>query len=383
MPLIDKATDNGELKQRQPEQELVCVTGTGGFIGSWVVKELLLRGYRVRGTARDLVVSASDCKNAQLLALQGAHERLTLCRANVLDYDGLCAAFRGCKGVFHVASPVSNDPASSLPLLCLLLEVSGFLQGPRTYLLHLHVLLVLQDLVPVTVEGTRNVISAAADAGVRRVVFTSSYGAVHMDPNRSPDTVLDKTCWSDYDFCKNTGNLYYCAKMMAEITATEEAAKRGLELAVVVPSMTMGPMLQPALNFSSSHIARYLTGAKPTYPNAVATYTDVRDVTHTHVLVYEHPEACGRYLCIGAVLHRTHFLQLLSELFSQYHITAKCEDDGKPMAKPYKFSNRRLTDLGLEFTPVRESLYERVTCLQKKGHLPLPVDPLAPKCAYL
>ncbi|XP_048533970.1 cinnamoyl-CoA reductase 1-like [Triticum urartu] len=336
MPLIDKATDNGELKQRQPEQELVCVTGTGGFIGSWVVKELLLRGYRVRGTARD----PSDCKNAQLLALQGAHERLTLCRANVLDYDGLCAAFRGCKGVFH-------------------------------------------DLVPVTVEGTRNVISAAADAGVRRVVFTSSYGAVHMDPNRSPDTVLDKTCWSDYDFCKNTGNLYYCAKMMAEITATEEAAKRGLELAVVVPSMTMGPMLQPALNFSSSHIARYLTGAKPTYPNAVATYTDVRDVTHTHVLVYEHPEACGRYLCIGAVLHRTHFLQLLSELFSQYHITAKCEDDGKPMAKPYKFSNRRLTDLGLEFTPVRESLYERVTCLQKKGHLPLPVDPLAPKCAYL
>jgi cinnamoyl-CoA reductase len=55
------------------------------------------------------------------------------------------------------------------------------------------------------VEGTRNVINAAADMGVRRVVFTSSYGAVHMDPKRSPDTVLDETCWSDYDFCKRTG----------------------------------------------------------------------------------------------------------------------------------------------------------------------------------
>ena len=53
MPSIDKASDNGEMKKRQPEQELVCVTGAGGFIGSWVVKELLLRGYRVRGTARD------------------------------------------------------------------------------------------------------------------------------------------------------------------------------------------------------------------------------------------------------------------------------------------------------------------------------------------
>ena len=111
--------------------------------------------------------------------------------------------------------------------------------------------------------------------------------------------------------------------MMAEITATEEAAKRGLELAVVVPSMTMGPMLQQALNFSSSHVARYLTGAKPTYPNAVAAYTDVRDVARAHVLAYERPGAHGRYLCIGAVLHRAHFLKLLKELFPQYPVTAK------------------------------------------------------------
>ncbi|KAF7081258.1 hypothetical protein CFC21_085221 [Triticum aestivum] len=162
MPSIDKATDNGELKQRRPELELVCVTGAGGFIGSWVVKELLLRGYRVRGTARD----PADQKNAHLLALEGAEERLTLCRADVLDYDGLRAAFRGCRGVFHVASPVSNIP----------------------------------DLVPVAVEGTRNVIRAAADVGVRRVVFTSSYGAVHMDPNHRPDAVLHETYWSDYFF---------------------------------------------------------------------------------------------------------------------------------------------------------------------------------------
>ncbi|CAM0942936.1 unnamed protein product [Alopecurus aequalis] len=335
MPSIASADDKGEIKP--PQQQLVCVTGAAGFIGSWVVKELLLRGYRVRGTARD----PADGKNAHLLALDGAEERLTLCRADVLNYDSLRAAFQGCHGLFHVASPVSNDP----------------------------------ELVPVAVEGTRNVIRAAADAGVRRVVFTSSYGAVHMDPNRSPDAVLDETCWSDYDYCKQSG-------MMAEITAAEEAAKRGLELAVVVPSMTMGPMLQQALNFSSSHVTRYLTGAKPTYPNAVAAYTDVRDVARAHVLAYERPDARGRYLVIGAVLHRAHFLKLLNELFPQYPVTAKCIDDGKPMAKPYKFSNQRLRDLGLEFTPLRQSLYEMVTCLQKKGHLPLPA-PVAPKRAYL
>uniref|UniRef100_A0A0D3FBX5 NAD-dependent epimerase/dehydratase domain-containing protein n=6 Tax=Oryza TaxID=4527 RepID=A0A0D3FBX5_9ORYZ len=326
-------SSNFEANNNNGEKQLVCVTGAGGFIGSWVVKELLIRGYHVRGTARD----PADSKNAHLLELEGADQRLSLCRADVLDAASLRAAFSGCHGVFHVASPVSNDP----------------------------------DLVPVAVEGTRNVINAAADMGVRRVVFTSSYGAVHMNPSRSPDAVLDETCWSDYEFCKQTDNLYCCAKMMAEMTATEEAAKRGLELAVVVPSMTMGPMLQQTLNFSSNHVARYLMGTKKSYPNAVAAYVDVRDVARAHVLLYERPEARGRYLCIGTVLHRAELLRMLRELFPQYPATAKCEDDGKPMAKPYKFSNQRLKDLGLEFTPLRKSLHEAVLCMQQKGHLPL------------
>lgn len=325
-------SSHGEKQQQQ--QQLVCVTGAGGFVGAWVVKELLLRGYRVSGTAR----VPADRKNEHLLSLEGAKERLALCRADVLDYGSLRAAFAGCHGVFHVASPVSDDP----------------------------------DLVPVAVEGTRNVINAAADAGVRRVVFTSSYGAVHMDPNRSPDAVVDETFWSDYEFCKQTGNMYCCAKMMAEKAAMEEAARRGLELAVVVPCVTVGPMLQPTLNASNRRVAIYLTGARTFYPNAVAAYVDVRDVARAHVLVYERPDARGRrFLCVDAVLHRQRFLQLLRDLCPDYPIPTKCKDDGKPMAKPYRFSNQRLRDLGLEFTPLEESLYETVVSLQRNGHLPL------------
>jgi purine nucleoside phosphorylase len=63
----------------------------------------------------------------------------------------------------------------------------------------------LQEFVVFAVEATRNVINAAADMGVRRLVFTSSYGAVHMNPNRSPDAVVDEACWSDYEFCRKTG----------------------------------------------------------------------------------------------------------------------------------------------------------------------------------
>lgn len=59
-------------------------------------------------------------------------------------------------------------------------------------------------MVEPAVEGTKNVIKAAAKANVRRVVFTSSIGAVNMDPNRHPDTLVDETCWSDLQFCNNT-----------------------------------------------------------------------------------------------------------------------------------------------------------------------------------
>ncbi|CAL5012262.1 unnamed protein product [Urochloa decumbens] len=332
---------NGE----QQQQQLVCVTGAGGFIGSWVVKELLLHGYRVRGTARD----PADSKNAHLLALEGAAEKLSLCRADLLDPESLRAAFRGCHGVFHVASPLSNDP----------------------------------ELVPVAVDGTRNVMDAAACEGVRRVVFTSSYGAAHMNPRRSPDAVLDETCWSDYDFCRRTENWYCCAKMMAEITATEAAARLGLQLAVVLSCLTVGPTLpQQGPSSSNQHVARLLTGAKRAYPNAVAAYVNVRDVARAHVLAYECPGARGRYLCVGAVLHRAQLAGMLREHFPQYPVTAnsscgvflffvpRCKDDGRPMARPYRFSNQRLRELGLEFTPVEKSLYEAVVCMQEKGHLP-------------
>ena len=123
----------------------------------------------------------------------------------------------------------------------------------------------------------------------------------------------------------STQNLYCCAKMMAEKTAMEEAAMRGVELAVVVPPVTIGPALQQTLNASIYRVLKYITGAKAAYPNAVAAYTDVRDVARAHVLVYERPNARERYLCIGDVMHRAQFSQLLHGLFPQYPVTTKYE----------------------------------------------------------
>ncbi|KAE8810377.1 Dihydroflavonol-4-reductase [Hordeum vulgare] len=112
----------------------VCVTGAGGFIASWLVKLLLEKGYAVHGTVRN---PDDVARNAHLRGLEGAAERLTLFRVDLLDKESLVAAFRGCQGVFHTACPVTDDP---------------------------------EKMIEPAVSGTRNVINAAAEVGgIRRV----------------------------------------------------------------------------------------------------------------------------------------------------------------------------------------------------------------------
>lgn len=315
--------------------QIICVTGAGGFIASWMVKLLLQKGYSVRGTVRN----PDDPKNAHLRELEGANERLTLCRADLLDYQGLKEAINGCDGVFHTASPVTDDP---------------------------------EQMVEPAVNGTQNVIIAAAEAKVRRVVFTSSIGAVYMDPNRSPDSVVDESCWSDLEFCKNTKNWYCYGKAVAEKAAWETAKEKGVDLVVLNPVLVLGPLLQPTVNASIIHILKYLTGSAKTYANQVQAYVDVRDVALAHILVFETPSASGRYLCAESALHRGDVVEILMKYFPEYPIPTKCSDEKNPRKKPYNFSNQKLKDLGLEFTPIKQCLYDTVKSLQEKGHLPVP-----------
>ncbi|KAL0463980.1 UNVERIFIED_CONTAM: Cinnamoyl-CoA reductase 1 [Sesamum latifolium] len=330
--------------------KLVCVTGAGGFIASWLVKLLLEKGYTVRGTVRN----PEDPKNSHLRELEGADERLILCKADLNDYESLREAINGCDGVFHTASPVTDDP---------------------------------EQMVEPAVNGAQNVIRAAAEAKVRRVVLTSSIGAVYMDPNRGPDEVVDETCWSDLDFCKNTKNWYCYGKAVAEQAAWDIAKELGVDLVVINPVLVLGPLLQPTVNASVLHILKYLTGSAKTYANSVQAYVHVKDVALAHILLFETPSASGRYLCAESVLHRGEVVEILAKFFpnipslpslfsffSPLFGPQRCSDEKNPRKKAYKFSNQKLKDLGLEFTPVKQCLYDTVKSLQEKGHLPIPTQ---------
>lgn len=229
-------------------------------------------------------------------------------------------------------------------------------------------------MVEPAVNGTKYVINAAAEAKVRRVVFTSSIGAVYMDPNRGPDVVVDESCWSDLEFCKNTKNWYCYGKAVAEQAAWEVAKEKGVDLVVVNPVLVLGTMLQATVNASIVHILKYLTGSAKTYANSVQAYVHVKDVALAHILVFETPSASGRYLCAESVLHRGEVVEILAKFFPEYPVPLKCSDEKNPRAQPYKFSNQKLKDLGLEFTPVKQCLYDTVKSLQEKGVLQVPTQ---------
>ncbi|KAG8046901.1 hypothetical protein GUJ93_ZPchr0008g13485 [Zizania palustris] len=228
-----------------------------------------------------------------------------------------------------------------------------------------------KKMIEPAVSGSRNVINAAADVGsVRRVVMTSSIGAVYMDSRRSAGEEVDETCWSDLDHCRDTGNWYCYAKTVAEQAAWELAKERRLDLVVVNPSLVLGPLLQPAVNASTWHVMKYLDGSTRTYANAAQAYAHVHDVADAHARAYETPAAHGRYLCAGRTLHRGKVCRILAALFPGYPVPTSCKGDAGETAEGCRFSSRKLAELGVAVTPASQCLYDTVVSLQDKGLVP-------------
>ncbi|RVW56827.1 Cinnamoyl-CoA reductase 1 [Vitis vinifera] len=154
--------------------EVVCVTGGSGYIGSWLVCLLLRRGYTVHATVKNL---KDERETKHLEALEGAGSRLRLFQIDVLDYDSIVAAVNGAAGVFHLASP------------CIVDQV----QDPE------------KELLDPAIKGTNNVLTAAKELGVGRVVVTSSISAIIPSPNWPADVVKGEDCWTDTEYCKQKG----------------------------------------------------------------------------------------------------------------------------------------------------------------------------------
>ncbi|XP_071733061.1 cinnamoyl-CoA reductase 1-like [Rutidosis leptorrhynchoides] len=313
--------------------KIVCVTGAGGFVGSWLVKHLLSKSYTVHGTVRN----PSDEKYAHLKRLDKASENLKLFKADLLDYESICAAIVGCDGVFHTASPV---PSSSVP-------------NPEV------------ELIEPAVNGTLNVLKACCEVNVKKVVFVSSVAAVMMIPNKPVDQPMDETFWSDQEFCRSNNDWYCLSKTQAESQAWEFSKRNGIDFLSVCPTLVIGPILQSTMNASSLVLIKLLKEGYEELENRLRLLVDVRDLAEALILVYEKPEANGRYICTSHPIRAKELVEILKKYYPDYKYPKKfIEPKGL-----YSVTSEKLQKLGWRYRPLEETLVDSVENYAQNGLL--------------
>jgi len=248
--------------------DLVLVTGGSGFIGVHCILRLLEAGYRVRTTVRSL---EREGEVRAMLSEGGAEPgaALEVVEADLTADAGWPEAVVGCRTVLHVASPFpSVQPRNPFELI-----------------------------VPAR-EGALRVLRAARDAGVARVVLTSSFAAIgHGHP--PTDRPFTEEDWTELD---DKATPYVRSKTLAERAAWEFVAREGggLELAVVNPVGVLGPVLGPDLSSSIRLVKGALDGAMPLAPRLYFNVVDVRDVADLHLRAMTDPAAAGeRFLAVA------------------------------------------------------------------------------------
>jgi dihydroflavonol-4-reductase len=254
------------MNDENPASTLVTVTGASGFIGLHCVRELLERGFRVRGTVRG--PKSADSLRRALLPLD-AGERLEFAQAELLSDTGWAEALRGARYVLHVASP--------LPKV-----------SPKDE----------DELIRPAREGVLRVLRAARAAGVTRVVMTSSAAAVNSGRERTATHVFDENDWSD--LARPMG-AYEKSKTLAEKAAWDFAREPGApELVAINPVYVLGPSLTGADNTSNEIVGKLLRRDVPGCARIAFPLVDVRDVAKGHVLALLAPAAAGeRFLLVS------------------------------------------------------------------------------------
>jgi len=261
----------------------VLVTGGSGFIGCHAILQLLAAGHEVRTTVRSLDREA----DVRAMLAQGGVEpgsRLSFFAADLLRDAGWREAVEGCEYVLHVASPFPP----------------GVLRRD-------------EELIVPARDGALRVLRASREAGVKRVVLTSSFAAIGYGVGEKP-APFDESDWTD---ANARVSAYVKSKTLAERAAWEFMAREGggLELAVVNPVGVFGPVLGPDYSSSILLIKRMMDGGMPGSLKLWFGVVDVRDVVELHIRAMTDPAAKGeRFVaCAGEFIPMAEIARILRD----------------------------------------------------------------------
>ncbi|MGC9325719.1 MAG: SDR family oxidoreductase [Desulfomonilia bacterium] len=324
------------------------VTGAAGFIGSHVVRDLLGEGVEVRA----LIRPGENTMNINGLDV----EQVT---GDVLDPDAVASALEGVDTLFHLAAIFSI----------------WMKDWSRIY--------------EVNLQGTRNVMWAALNSGVKRVVFTSSIAALGVNSGR--EVSREDTPFNQYTL----GNHYVLTKYLSQQEALG-FAKHGLDLVVVNPCFPFGPN-DSVPTPTGQVIVDILRGISRAYFNGGINIVDVRDVARGHVLAAQKGRTGNLYILGNRNIEMHEFIHLVCRLAGfegrkifkvpvpamiagtallkwwSDHVSFKTPLSTPPdiayASKYLFFDNAKARgELGLEFRPVEDSIQESITWFRQNGY---------------
>lgn len=330
----------------------ILVTGATGFVGAAIARNLLSKGIPVRVLVRPLV-SPAKADRSNLTGL-----KLEIAEGDLNDAQSLSAALQGCEGLFHVAADYrlwTRNPA---------------------------------EMLDTNIEGTRNIMRAALDTGVKRIVYTSSVATLRLG---NGDTPVDES--SVATVADMTGP-YKQSKYLAEAVVADMIHSDNLPAVIVNPSTPVGPGdVKPTP--TGRMIAQAAAGKMPAFVETGLNIVHVDDVAEGHILAYDRGVIGERYilggenLTLGEILgeiaaitgKRPPTLSLphnlvmpiaaLAELWARISGGEEpfATRDGIRMARKKMFfsSNKAETDLGYSARPAEEALRDAVEWFQTRS----------------
>ncbi len=254
------------------KQETVLVTGGTGYVASHCILQLLQKGYKVKTTLRSLnrKDEVINMMKSGGLNLHDIDDKLTFIETDLLKDANWGEAVIDCTYVLHVASPI----AATMP------------KDPN-------------EMIRPAVDGTLRVLQAARDAGLKRVVLTSNFGAIGYS-HKDPTTEITEEEWTDPN--QKDLSAYSRSKVLAERAAWDFMAKEGrdLELSVMNPVFILGPSLGPDNPSGFDLLNMMLSGSMKAVPNIPFNIIDVRDVADLHIRAMTNPDAKGQRFILMA-----------------------------------------------------------------------------------
>jgi len=236
---------------------MVLLTGSSGYIGKHITLQLLNKGYEVRASIRSLAKS-DEVRSAvlpHLIDSSNLDSRLTFVELDLERDSGWDSALNGVDVLMHTASPFP-------------------LGSPKDE----------NDLIRPAVEGTLRALRAAKNAGVNRVILTSSIAAIYGRDLPSGSLGYDETMWTDVEHPVGRG-AYTKSKTLAEQAAWNFIKNDAPEISLTTinPVLVLGAPLDKNFGSSISLVERVLKGSDPMLPDLKFAIVDVRDVAKMHV----------------------------------------------------------------------------------------------------